>query len=97
MLNTVLQSELQVGKDNYSSFTANLPNMEIAEWFNYKSNGRSVSLEIPPDLGDCFFGVVLWIVYTGKTTNRFSPYIKAIIKNKTEVLKKATASMHSVF
>lgn len=40
-------------------------------------------------LGDSFLGVVLWIVYTCKTANRFSPYIKAVIKNKTEVMKKS--------
>ncbi|KAL8128282.1 hypothetical protein AgCh_015021 [Apium graveolens] len=62
-----------VGRDNFSSFTANLPNREVAEWFSYKSNWRTVSLEIPPDLDDRFLEVALWIVCTCKTTNQFRP------------------------
>ncbi|KAL8101499.1 hypothetical protein AgCh_033411 [Apium graveolens] len=86
---TMFETKFPTGLDNYSSFTANLPNTEVAEWFSYKSNGRTVSLEIPPDLDDRFLEVALWIVYTCKTTNRFRPYIKAVFKNKTEVMKKS--------
>lgn len=83
------QSCLQVGHDEFSySFRATLPNREIAQWFNYKSRGCTVSFEIPPILGDNFLGVTLWVVYKCcsiykcKLTDFFC-YIRAVITNKT--------------
>ncbi|XP_074378550.1 uncharacterized protein LOC141720093 [Apium graveolens] len=81
------QGSLQVGKDNFPSFRATLPNMEIAGWFSHKRTGRAVSLDIPPNSGDNFLGVALWVVYKCKTTVPLS-YIRAVIINETEGTKK---------
>ncbi|KAL8128315.1 hypothetical protein AgCh_015054 [Apium graveolens] len=65
-------------------FEADLPNTEVAEWFNYKSSGHTLSFVI----GSNFLGLALWVVYTCKacsTENWWdSLYMTAVIRNDTE-------------
>ncbi|XP_074380785.1 TMV resistance protein N-like isoform X4 [Apium graveolens] len=69
-------------------FKADLPNTEVAEWFNYKSSGHTVSFLVPPSFESNFLGLALWVVYTCKacsTENWWdSPYMTAVIRNETE-------------
>lgn len=78
----------QVGRSYFSTFKAHLPNTEIAEWFNYKSSGCTLSFDIPPNLGYDFLGVALWIVYTCKNTEPDSHIRAVLITNKTEGMTK---------
>lgn len=70
-----------------NSFEVDIPNKEVAEWFNYKSSGNTLSFTIPPNSGNNFSGFGLWIVYKCKYTDRGSPYVKAVIINKTKNVK----------
>ncbi|KAL1822044.1 hypothetical protein ACET3Z_008822 [Daucus carota] len=68
----------------YCPFSSQLPNREVAEWFDYKSGGHTVSFDIPPISGSNFLGLALWLVYTCKPTHLDSTYIRAVISNKME-------------
>lgn len=70
-----------------SSFTATIPNREIAEWFSNQSSGNTVSFDIPPNMGNNLLGVALWVVYTCKSED--SNYtLEAIITNETQGTKQ---------
>lgn len=74
---------LQAG--HYFPFSADLPDREVAEWFDYKSSGNAVSFEAPSSFGANFLGLALWLVYTCKASDLHgSLYIKAVITNVTE-------------
>lgn len=79
---------LQVGGDDISSFKAELPNRGIPEWFGYKSSGCTLSLDIPPTLGENFLGVAIWVVYEYNATDPSYSYVKAVVRNKTEGITK---------
>ncbi|KAL1822045.1 hypothetical protein ACET3Z_008823 [Daucus carota] len=79
---TLKQSILQGAR--YYLFTSHLPNREVAEWFDYKSSGHTVSFDVPPSSGSNFLGLAIWLVYTCKPTHVDSTYITAVISNKTE-------------
>ncbi|KAL8128316.1 hypothetical protein AgCh_015055 [Apium graveolens] len=82
------QSFLQGGR-----FEADLPNREVAEWFNYKSSGHKVSFVAPPNFGSNFSGLALWVVFTckAKKENWRTFYMTAVIRNETEGI---TEKMH---
>ncbi|KAL8128307.1 hypothetical protein AgCh_015046 [Apium graveolens] len=65
-------------------FEANLPNTEVAEWFNYKSSGHTVSFVIPPSFESNFLGLALWVVYTCKASKEEWTSMRAVIRNETE-------------
>ncbi|WOG90607.1 hypothetical protein DCAR_0309851 [Daucus carota subsp. sativus] len=70
---------------HYFPFSADLPDREVAEWFDYKSSGNAVSFEAPSSFGANFLGLALWLVYTCKASDLHgSLYIKAVITNVTE-------------
>nr|XP_017241670.1 PREDICTED: disease resistance protein TAO1-like [Daucus carota subsp. sativus] len=75
------QSSLQVGLR--SSFQADLPNKKLAEWLSYKSNGCTISFDIPPNSGDNFVGIALWFVLRYKTVKGGS-FIRVVVRNETE-------------
>ncbi|KAL1822025.1 hypothetical protein ACET3Z_008803 [Daucus carota] len=75
------ESSVQVGLK--SSFEADLPNKKIAEWLSYKSNGCTISFDIPPNSGDNFVGVALWFVFRYKT-DKGDPFIGVVVRNETE-------------
>nr|XP_017242468.1 PREDICTED: TMV resistance protein N-like isoform X2 [Daucus carota subsp. sativus] len=79
---TLKQSILQGAR--YYLFTSHLPNREVAEWFDYRSSGHTVSFDIPPSSGSNFLGLAIWLVYTCEPTHVDSTYITAVISNKTE-------------
>lgn len=62
------------------SFKSEVPN--IADWFSYKSYGRTVSFDIPPLLGDKFLGLALLVLFTCKNHNHHFT-VKAAVTNKT--------------
>lgn len=66
---------------------ATLPNRVIAEWLSYKCRGHTVSFDIPPNWGDNFLGLALWVVYKCKAT-RSSSYSRAVITNMTVGITK---------
>ncbi|XP_074380783.1 uncharacterized protein LOC141721665 isoform X2 [Apium graveolens] len=72
------QSFLQVKRP----FKADLPNTEVAEWFNYKSSGHTVSFLVPPN----FSGLALWVVYTCKPSKQKQKWanLRAVIRNDTD-------------
>ncbi|XP_074380786.1 TMV resistance protein N-like isoform X5 [Apium graveolens] len=63
-------------------FKADLPNTEVAEWFNYKSSGHTVSFLVPPN----FSGLALWVVYTCKPSKQKQKWanLRAVIRNDTD-------------
>ncbi|KAL8128299.1 hypothetical protein AgCh_015038 [Apium graveolens] len=63
-------------------FEADLPNREVAEWFNYKSSGHTVSFLVPPN----FSGLALWVVYTCKPSKQKQKWanLRAVITNDTD-------------
>ncbi|KAL8101498.1 TMV resistance protein N-like [Apium graveolens] len=76
-----LEQSFVEGRQPDLPFEAELPNTEVAEWFNYKSSGHAVSFVVPPN----FSGLVLWVVYSCSVENWWdSPYMRAVIKNETE-------------
>ncbi|KAL8128303.1 hypothetical protein AgCh_015042 [Apium graveolens] len=78
-LRSLEQSFLQVGP-----FEAHLPNTEVAEWFNYKSSGHTVSFVIPPSFESNFLGLALWVVFTCKASKEEGTFMTAVIRNETE-------------
>ncbi|KAL8128302.1 hypothetical protein AgCh_015041 [Apium graveolens] len=74
------------GRQPNLPFEADLPNTEVAEWFNYKSSGHTVSFVIPPSFGSNFLGLALWVVFTFKSCkeNQWTPYMRAVIRNDME-------------
>ncbi|KAL8128283.1 hypothetical protein AgCh_015022 [Apium graveolens] len=63
-------------------FEADLPNTEVAEWFNYKSSGHTVSFVVPPN----FSGLALWVVYTCNPSKQKQKWanLRAVITNDTD-------------
>ncbi|KAL8128318.1 hypothetical protein AgCh_015057 [Apium graveolens] len=63
-------------------FEADLPNREVAEWFNYKSSGHTVSFLVPPN----FSGLALWVVYTCKPSKQKQKWanLRAVITKDTD-------------
>nr|XP_017226398.1 PREDICTED: disease resistance protein TAO1-like [Daucus carota subsp. sativus] len=77
------ENHLQLGRGYNKAFRATLQNREIAEWFDYKNReGCTLSFHVPPNLGDNFVGVALWVVYKC-SPDRWSR-VEAVITNKTE-------------
>lgn len=74
---------LQVGQPR-RPFKADLPNREVAEWFNYKSSGHTVSFVIPPSFESDFLGLALWVVYTCKASKEKPTYLRVVITNETD-------------
>lgn len=74
---------IQVGQHR-RTFEARLPNREVAEWFDYKSSGCTVSFDIPPSFGSNFLGLALWVVYTCKAKEKWTHYMGAVITNDTK-------------
>ncbi|KAL8118027.1 disease resistance protein RUN1-like isoform X2 [Apium graveolens] len=75
------QSSLEI--QSYFPFSADLPNREVAEWFNYKSTGHTVCFDVPPSFGSNFLGLALWVVYTCNAKEIWT-YVSAVITNETE-------------
>ncbi|KAL8128277.1 hypothetical protein AgCh_015016 [Apium graveolens] len=63
-------------------FEADLPNTEVAEWFNYKSSGHTVSFVIPPSFESNFLGLALWVVFTCKASKEEGTFMTAVIRNE---------------
>ncbi|KAL8128278.1 hypothetical protein AgCh_015017 [Apium graveolens] len=78
-------------------FEADLPNTEVAEWFNYKSSGHTVSLVVPPNFESNFLDLALWVVYTCKASKEEWTFMRAVIRNDTEgITENFTIYVHSV-
>ncbi|KAL1803640.1 hypothetical protein ACET3Z_032287 [Daucus carota] len=86
------KNHLQLRSDYLSTFRASLPNKEIAEWFDYKNRGGcTLSFDIPPNLGDHFVGVALWVVR--KCSYEGWSKLEAFITNETEDTRTAPISI----
>ncbi|XP_074343260.1 uncharacterized protein LOC141682461 [Apium graveolens] len=55
---------------------------KIADWFSYKSSGRTVSFDIPTLSADKFLGLALSVLFTSKS-NRHNYSMKADVTNIT--------------
>ncbi|KAL8128311.1 hypothetical protein AgCh_015050 [Apium graveolens] len=84
--NNLKSRSLEQGFLKVGPFEADLPNTEVAEWFNYKSSGHAVSFVVPPNFGSNVLGLALWVVFTCKfcIENRGKSYMRAVITNGTE-------------
>lgn len=75
--------ENQVRRDFSSRFKATLQPQDIDKWFAYIFKEGIISFVFPPNMGDNFVGITLWVIYTYKTTGL--SIIRAVFSNKTEV------------
>ncbi|XP_074347522.1 uncharacterized protein LOC141686382 [Apium graveolens] len=84
--NNLKSRSLEQGFLKVGPFEADLPNTEVAKWFNYKSSGHAVSFVVPPNFGSNVLGLALWVVFTCKSCieNRGKSYMRAVITNGTE-------------
>ncbi|KAL1822028.1 hypothetical protein ACET3Z_008806 [Daucus carota] len=74
------QSFLQVRRHFLPMFNkGDVP--KIAEWFTYKSNGRTLRFDIPSLRGDNFLGLALWVRFTSKNNSLFN--IRGVVRNET--------------
>ncbi|XP_074327556.1 uncharacterized protein LOC141665472 [Apium graveolens] len=87
---------LQVGHP-LLPFNATLTNRKVAQWFNYKSGGHTVSFEIPPSYGSNSSGLALWVVYTCKASIEDFTSMRAVIRNDTEgITENYSILVHTV-
>ncbi|KAL8114783.1 hypothetical protein AgCh_021588 [Apium graveolens] len=78
-------------------FNATLTNRKVAQWFNYKSGGHTVSFEIPPSYGSNSSGLALWVVYTCKASIEDFTSMRAVIRNDTEgITENYSILVHTV-
>lgn len=74
---------LQVRRDFSSIFQATLQPQDIEKLFAYIFKAGTISFVYPPNMGDNFLGITLWVIYTYKTTGL--SIIRAVFSNKTEI------------